>query len=170
MNEKSKSPNLANLKTAIIIISDRAFSGVRSDETGPRLARRLKELGSVSATVTIIPDDRKAIISYLNELIEKGTRMILTSGGTGPAPSDVTPEATLEVIGKRIPGMEEHMRRKSIEANPYRMLSRGVVGIAAGSLIINLPGSPNGALENFRAIEPVLEHTLRLIAGEQPHN
>jgi molybdenum cofactor synthesis domain-containing protein len=99
---------------------------------------------------------------------EKKIDLILVSGGTGLSPSDVTPEATLSVIEKRVPGMEEAMRRASAELTPFGMLSRSVVGTAGESLIINLPGSPKGALENLEIIEPALEHALELICGGHP--
>lgn len=161
--------DLNRYKSAILIVSDRAFAGTRPDDTGPLLAERLEELGCKPFSVAVIPDKNTPIIEHLRKLVIDEIDLILISGGTGPSPRDVTPEATLDVIEKRIPGMEEHMRRESIRHTPFGMLSRGVVGIAGKSLIVNLPGSPAGAMENLSAIEPVLEHVLRLIAGEQPH-
>jgi molybdenum cofactor synthesis domain-containing protein len=150
---------------AILICSDRAFSGERPDETAPLLGECLKKSNYRVAAVEIIPDNREEIITLLRQWIESGIHLILISGGTGLAPSDVTPEATLEVIERRVPGMEEAMRRASLKVTPHGMLSRGVVGIAGNSLIINLPGSPKGAVENFDFVRPAIGHAITLITG-----
>lgn len=166
INQESSHPKF---KAAILIASDRAYSGERPDETGPVLKKRLGELGYSVTFLQVVPDDRLKIESMLKEWIsEKKIHLVLISGGTGLSPSDVTPEATLSIIEKRVPGMEEAMRRASAKITPFGMLSRGVVGTAGECLIINLPGSPKGALENLKAIEPALEHALELISGGHP--
>lgn len=169
MNQINKKSSHPKFKAAILIASDRASSGERPDETGPVLKKRLGDLGYLVTFLKVVPDDRLKIESVLEEWIsEKKIDLILVSGGTGLSPSDVTPEATLSVIEKRVPGMEEAMRRASAELTPFGMLSRSVVGTAGESLIINLPGSPKGALENLEIIEPALEHALELICGGHP--
>lgn len=165
-NQRSSQPRF---KAAILIASDRAHSGERPDETGPALEKRLGELGYPVTFREVIPDDRRKIESILREWIsEERINLILISGGTGLSPSDVTPEATLSIIERRVPGMEEAMRRASAKITAFGMLSRGVVGTAGESLIVNLPGSPKGALENLKIIEPALEHALELISGGHP--
>lgn len=154
--------------SAILIASDRAAGGVRRDETAPLLERRLNGLGFEVTHTAIVPDRASAITGALNGWIAAGVALILVSGGTGVAPSDVTPEATLEVISRRVPGMEEAMRRASMDKTPFAMLSRGVVGVAQRSLIVNLPGSPKGAVENLEVIAPALDHAIELIQGGKP--
>jgi molybdenum cofactor synthesis domain-containing protein len=155
-------------RSAILICSDRAYSGERPDATAPLLGEQLQNLGYRVEAVEIIPDNRGNIVEMLQQWIAAGIHLILISGGTGLAPSDVTPEATLEVIERRVPGMEEVMRRASLEVTPHGMLSRAVVGVAGESLIINLPGSPRGAVENFDAVKPGVDHAIALITGGKP--
>ncbi len=169
MSKGNQKPSHPKFKAAILIASDRAHSGERPDKTGPALEKRLGELGYPVTFREVIPDNRQKIESILREWVsEERINLILVSGGTGLSPSDVTPEATLSIIEKRVPGMEEAMRRASAKITPFGMLSRCVVGTIKESLIINLPGSPKGALENLNIIEPALEHALELICGGHP--
>ena len=156
-------------KAAILIASDRAFGGIRKDQTGPALRQKLIELGYEDVSLEVVPDEQTQIEKVLGSWIDQGDiSLILTSGGTGVAPRDVTPEATLNVIERRVPGIEEKMRFESSMTTPNAILSRGVVGVAGKTMIINLPGSPIGALENLNVIAPVLTHALDLINGKKP--
>ncbi len=169
MNQINRKPSQPKFKAAVLIASDRAYSGERPDETGPALGKRLGELGYAVAFLEVVPDDRRKIETMLRKWVsEERIHLILVSGGTGLSPGDVTPEATLSIIEKRVPGMEEAMRQASTKITPFGMLSRGVVGTAEESLIINLPGSPKGALENLEIVEPALQHALELICGGHP--
>jgi len=157
------------LKAAILIASDRAASGIRQDETLPLLTRHLEARGIELAESEVLPDDQNKIVATLREWANPDIDIILISGGTGVSPSDVTPEATLEVIEKRIPGIEEAMRHASMQKTPFAMLSRAVAGIAGSTLIVNLPGKPEAAVENLAVIDPVLSHAVELIRGGNPH-
>jgi molybdenum cofactor synthesis domain-containing protein len=160
--------SFASFKAAVLIVSDRSFAGQRPDTTGPVLENRLKQMGFSIVVRELVPDEKLAIISAFQRWISADCfQLILVSGGTGLGPRDVTPEATLEVIERRVPGMEEAMRHSSMKATPHAMLSRGVVGIAQKSLIVNLPGKTQGALDNLNVIESALEHALLLISGEK---
>jgi molybdenum cofactor synthesis domain-containing protein len=153
---------------AILICSDRAFNGIRPDQTAPMLKKHLEDQGYEVSKIEILPDNREKITALLSEWVAAGIALILTSGGTGVAPTDTTPEATLDVIERRVSGMEEVMRSTSMQITSHAMISRSVVGIAKSSLVINLPGNPKGALENLAAIEPALYHALELISGGTP--
>lgn len=154
---------------AILIASDRAYRKVRPDKTTPLLREYLEKRGYAVIAEEVVADVKDSIAAVLRKWVaEDGINLILVSGGTGLAPTDVTPEATLEVIERRVPGMEEAMRRASFEKTPHAILSRAVVGCAGRSLIVNLPGSPRGAVENLDVIAPSLEHALELIAGGTP--
>jgi len=154
---------------AILIASDRAAQRTRPDETGPLLERRLREFGFPVVCRRITPDVRGAIVETLREWADdQGIPLIITSGGTGLGPRDLTPEATLDVIERRVPGMEETMRQASLRFTPHAMLSRAVVGTRGRSLIINLPGSPRAAVENLEVVQPALLHALELISGRTP--
>jgi molybdenum cofactor synthesis domain-containing protein len=156
-------------KAAILIASDRSYKKLREDATGPALEKRLKEIGFNVIHIVIAPDEEDKITELLKSWVNSdGIDLIITSGGTGVAPRDVTPEATLKVIEKRIPGIEEAMRSESLKHTPHGMLSRSVAGIAGTSLVINLPGNPGGALENLTAVTPALGHALDLINGKTP--
>ncbi len=157
------------LRAAILICSDRASQGLRPDRAGVALAEALKSAGWAVAAPEILPDSKTRIAEWLRLKAESGScDLIITSGGTGVAPRDVTPEATLQVIEKRVPGIEEAMRAASLKITPHAMLSRAVAGIAGKTLIVNLPGNPQGALENLEVILPALPHAVALLRGGNP--
>src|SRR5215475_9389662 len=151
---------------AVITISDSASRGEREDRSGPALVTELQKLGARVAATEIISDDREMISSKLRMYADRGEiNLILTTGGTGFAPRDNTPEATREVIEKEAPGLAELMRLKSLDQTPLAPLSRSVCGIRGRTLIINLPGSTRGAVENFTVIRSTLHHGIDLLSG-----
>lgn len=152
----------------VITISDKGSRGEREDKSGPEIARLLSELPFVEvAAVDIVPDEADLIRLKLKEYAdEKKIALVVTTGGTGVSPRDVTPEATLSVLDREIPGMAEAMRRESAQKTPHAMISRAVVGIRGASLIINLPGSPGAARENLAVLLPALKHALEKIQGD----
>lgn len=151
---------------AVITVSDRAADGEREDASGDALARLLAGMGAVSIDRTVVPDERERIAAALIEYSNAGVDLILTTGGTGLAPRDVTPEATLEVLDRNAPGFAEAIRAGSLKITPRAMLSRAVSGIRGRTLIINLPGSPKAAAESFALISPELGHALEVLSGE----
>ncbi len=155
------------ITAGIITISDRGWSGEREDISG-REARKLLEGMSIEVLdYQIIPDEKEIIVDKLIEFTDKRKLdLIVTTGGTGVSPRDVTPDATLEVIDKEVPGMAEAMRRESAALTPHAMISRAVTGIRKNSLIINLPGSPKSVRENLAVILPALRHALEKIKGD----
>lgn len=150
---------------AIITVSDRAYLREYPDKSGPAVCKLLEDSGYHITGIAIIPDEKNKIIDVLRSECENGTNLIVTTGGTGFAPRDVTPEATREVIEREAPGIAEYMRMKSAAITPRAMLSRGIAGICSGSLIINLPGSPKGAIENLSVVLPHIPHGLDMLNG-----
>lgn len=149
---------------AVITVSDKGSRGEREDKSGPALVGLLTASGFQIVETQIIPDDRKLIEETLIDLSDnKKVNMILTTGGTGFAPRDVTPEATEAVIDRRAPGLAELARLESLKITPKAALSRATAGIRGRTLIINLSGSPKAATEQFQAISPVLRHGLDLM-------
>lgn len=160
--------NSRTLKVAILTISDRVAAGEYQDRSGPALADVVqRRLGADIVEQAVVPDERGQIAQRLRAWTDDaGVDLILTTGGTGFAPRDVTPEATADVIDKATPGLDEAMRAASRQTTPYAMLSRGRSGIRGRTLIINLPGSPKGATESFVVIAPVIHHAVELIKNE----
>ena len=154
----------AVLRMGLLTVSDRSASGQRPDLGGPALQERILEQGWKIVRQAIIPDNYPAIVSTLQSWADSGdVDIILTTGGTGFSRRDVTPEATLAVIQRQAPGLAEAMRQASLQVTPHAMLSRSVAGIRGQTLIVNLPGSPKGALENLAVILPVLSHAVQLL-------
>jgi molybdenum cofactor synthesis domain-containing protein len=154
-------------KAAIVIVSTRGAKGEREDLVGPVLEKRLLENGYETSPVIVVTDDRDAVSELLARLTDVDSfDLVLTSGGTGLSPSDLTPEATLDVADRLIPGLAEAMRAAGRPLTPHADLSRAVVAQRRQSLIINLPGSPKGALENLEVSLPALRHALDKIKGD----
>ena len=156
------------MRAAILTLSDKGARGERVDESGPALAAWLAEQGVRTVLTDIIPDDFEQIMAVLIAWADADKAdLILTTGGTGVSPRDVTPEATMRVVDRLIPGIGELMRQKSLEKTPMAALSRAVAGIRDQVLIINLPGSPKAAVENLESIWPVIGHAVEKIRGDE---
>jgi len=153
-------------RVGILTVSDKGHAGERHDASGPELARLLPPEQFQVAAFKIVPDEREDITAALVEWSDKeGLDLILTTGGTGLTPRDITPEATLAVAERLVPGIPEAMRAAGLAKTPHAMLSRGVAVIRRCTLIINLPGSPQGARESLMAILPALPHALEKLQG-----
>lgn len=147
-------------KALVLTISDSASAGRRDDQSGPEAKRILEEAGFDVTAIEVLPDERSRIESRLRRASDEGFRLVVTSGGTGLSPRDVTPEATLAVIEKHVPGIAELMRLESLKVTPRAALSRAVSGIRGSTLIINLPGSVKGVRECLTAVRPILSHAV----------
>ena len=153
-------------QAAVLTVSDRSFRGERPDGGGPLVAEMLKNAGYEVIMSAIVPDEQAQIEEKLRQIADSGeVQLLVTTGGTGFAPRDVTPEATLTVCDRLTPGIPEAMRYASMQVTNRAMLSRAQAGIRKGTLIINLPGSPKAARENLETVLPALSHGLEMLSG-----
>jgi len=154
------------IRAAVLTVSDRSARGEREDESGPVLAELLREAGATVVAQEVVSDEPEPLAAKLRELADRGDlNLVVTTGGTGLAPRDNTPEATRAVVEREVPGIPEAMRAETFKQTPTAMLSRGVCGVRSGALIVNLPGSPRAVRECFAVIRPVLAHAVAQLAG-----
>ncbi len=152
-------------RVAVLTVSDRVASGEAQDRSGPALVERLEGAGWEVAKRAVVPDRVAAITAILRKWVAEDVTLVITTGGTGIAPRDVTPEATRLVVEREIPGIAEALRAASLAETPHAMLSRATAGVCRSTLVVNLPGSPRAIAGTFAVLAPVLDHALRLIAG-----
>jgi len=155
------------MRAGIVTISDKGSAGERTDTSGPAVGELLKSIGAVVEKYEIVPDDRQAIEAKLIAYADtEQLDVVVTTGGTGVAPRDLTPDATRAVIDREVPGMAEAMRMESFKKTPHAVISRAIAGIRGQTLIINLPGSPRGATENLQCILKAIPHAVAKIKGD----
>ena len=155
------------MKVAILTLSDKGSRGEREDLSGPALRDWLAERGVAVACLAMMPDELEQIAATLEDWAARlQVDLILTTGGTGVSPRDLTPEATRRVIERELPGFAERMRQESLKKTPHAIISRALAGIRGETLIVNLPGSPKGAVENLAAVWPAIPHTIAKMKGD----
>jgi molybdenum cofactor synthesis domain-containing protein len=160
------SPDLpADARARVITVSDRSHGGLRHDESGPLLSSLLGELGFAAADVAVVPDEIEEIETALRNAIADGVDLVATTGGTGFAPRDVTPEATRRVIDREAPGLAEALRLFNQDKVPTTILSRAVAGVAGSTIVVNLPGSPSGVRDGVSVLQPVIGHAITQLRG-----
>lgn len=150
----------------ILTISDKGAAGQREDRSGPAIREVLLSVGGSIVRNDIVPDEPSAIQDQLRRWADDGLDLIITTGGTGVGPRDITPEATLAVVDRLVPGIAEALRAEGLKVTPHSMLSRGVAGVRGRCLIINLPGSPKAVREGMEVVRPALQHAMELLRGE----
>ena len=155
-------------RAAVLTVSDSSARGERNDISGPAVAEALQRHHFAVIETRVVPDEHSAIMKAIVELSRKA-RLVVTTGGTGISMRDVTPEATRNVCGRMLDGVSERMRREGEKKTPFAVLSRGVCGVCGASVVLNLPGSPNGAVESLEAVIDVLPHAIQILAGKTEH-
>jgi molybdopterin adenylyltransferase len=161
---------MKSIRAAVLTVSDGAHQGTRVDKSGPALVERLRLAGFAISELAVVPDERDQIAEWLRAAIgNRSADVVFTTGGTGIAPRDVTPEAVRDVIEREIPGFGELMRQAGRASTPFASLSRGMAGVAGTVLIVTLPGSPKGALESLGAILELVSHVHDLLNGRTAH-
>jgi len=156
-------------KAHVITVSDRCFAGTMRDHSGPALVRLLKRGGFEVGDPEVLPDLRDRLIEALMEAVNDGNDVVVTTGGTGLGPRDVTPQATAALIDYDVPGIGEEMRRAGAASTPMALLTRAMAGVRDHTLIINVPGGTKGATESLSAVMPVLSHAVQLLRGDTEH-
>jgi molybdenum cofactor biosynthesis protein B len=153
----------------VVTVSDGVFNGTRDDKSGRALVDLLRDGGYEVNAPEVVPDERERIIEAIETAVARGTDLVVTTGGTGLGPRDVTPQATSALLDYLVPGIGEEMRRAGSASTPMAALSRSMAGVRGKTLIINVPGSVNGATESLEAVMPILGHALKLLHGDTAH-
>jgi len=154
------------IRASVVTVSDKGYAGEREDVSGPLLAALLRKMGAEIESQRIVPDEQVEIEQELTRLADEArVDLVVTTGGTGPTPRDITPEATLTVIEREMPGLAELLRFEGYRKTTLAVLSRGVAGIRGGTLIVNLPGSPKAVREGMETLTPILPHAIRMLRG-----
>ena len=159
---------MAGRRAVVITVSDRCFEGTQTDLSGPALKQLLFESGVAAIAARTVPDELETIAQALQQAASQAA-LVVTTGGTGLAPRDVTPEATLAVCNRLVPGLAELIRQEGFKQTPFAALGRGACGVCGDALILNLPGNPVGAQSSLLAVLPLLSHALDLLAGKTDH-
>jgi molybdopterin adenylyltransferase len=166
--KKMSSSTPDTFRAAVLTVSDSCARGERNDASGPAVARALQEHQFAIIETRVVADDYGAIQKAIVDLARKA-RLVVTTGGTGISARDVTPEATRSVCGRMLDGVSERMRREGEKKTPFALLSRGACGVCGTSLVLNLPGSPAGAVESLQAVIEILPHAIQILAGKTEH-
>jgi len=154
------------VRAGVITVSTRGAAGERADESGPAMTHALAAAGHTVVSAQLVPDDVAKVANAILDAVRAGANVVLTSGGTGLSPNDVTPEATRRVVDREVPGIAEALRARSLAKTPHGMLSRGVAGAIGATLVVNLPGSPRAVRESLEVLLPVLPHAIELLSGD----
>jgi molybdenum cofactor synthesis domain-containing protein len=167
--EAELEPTVAVTTAHVITVSDRASAGTMNDASGPALVQALKQAGFEVTGPEVVPDSRERITGAIVAAVSRDVDVVVTTGGTGLGPRDVTPQATASIIDFEVPGIAEEMRRAGAASTPTAALSRAIAGVRGRTLIVNVPGSVKGATESLAAVMPLLAHAIQLLHGDTTH-